>query len=181
MKSKQKLIMAILGLALFATPINALAYRHDTVARARTTAVSPGRNFAATRSTSFSHPAAVRSFSNRNFARNATPMTRSFRANPAINNWRGNRFLRNRGAYDYNYNRGPGYGYAGPSEMYGAGVPAYGPSYAGLGYGGGACSNVQRLENQVRRDRNTGHPAAANDLLHRMRFAESRCGSGSLW
>lgn len=179
MKSKRKLIMAILGLALFATPINALAYRNDT--RTRTTAMAPARNFAATRSSSFSHPAAVRSFANRNFAQNARPLNRSFRPNPVINNWRGNGFLQNRGVYGYNYNRGPGYGYAVPSGIYGGGVPAYGPSYAGLGYGGGACANVQRIENQARRDRITGHPAAANDLLQRMRYAESRCGSGYLW
>lgn len=176
MKSKRNLIMAILGLALFATPINALAYRRDTATR--TTAAAPGRNFAATRG-SFNRPAAVRSFSNRNFAQSAAPMTRSFRANPAINNWRGNEFLQNRGVYGYNYNRGPGYGYGVPA--YGAGGPAYGSSYAGLGYGGGACGNVQRLENQYRRDRNTGHPAAANDLLYRLRHAENHCGSGYQW
>lgn len=178
MKSKRKLIMAILGFALLATPIDALAYRNDT--HTRTAAVSPARNFAATRGTSFSRPAAVRSFANRNFAQSARPIARPFRANPVINNWRGNDF-QNRGAYGYNYNRGPGYGYAVPSGIYGGGVPAYGPSYAGLGYGGGACANVQRIENQARRDRYTGHPAAANDLLQRVRYAESRCGLGSIW
>jgi hypothetical protein len=181
MKSKRKLIMALLGLALFATPINALAYRNDTAARTRTTAAAPARSFAATRGTSFSRPAAVRSFANRNFAQSARPLNRTFQSNPVMNNWRANGFLQNRGAYGYNDNRGPGYGYAVPSRMYGAGEQAYGPSYAGLGYGGGTCANVQRLQNQARRDRYTGHPAAANDLLQRMRWAENRCGSGSLW
>lgn len=38
-----------------------------------------------------------------------------------------------------------------------------------------ACANAARLENQYRRDRETGHPAAANDVLAEMRTAESRC------
>ena len=40
---------------------------------------------------------------------------------------------------------------------------------------GDACANAERLENQYRRDRATGHPAAANDVLAEMRTAESRC------
>ena len=38
-----------------------------------------------------------------------------------------------------------------------------------------ACANAARLENQYRRDRATGHPAAANDVLAEMRTAENRC------
>jgi hypothetical protein len=38
-----------------------------------------------------------------------------------------------------------------------------------------ACANAERLENQYRHDRETGHPAAANDVLAEMRTAESRC------
>ena len=38
-----------------------------------------------------------------------------------------------------------------------------------------ACANAARLENQYQRDRATGHPAAANDLLAEMRTAENRC------
>ena len=38
-----------------------------------------------------------------------------------------------------------------------------------------ACSNAARLESQYRRDRATGHPAAANDVLAEMRTAENRC------
>lgn len=184
MKSKRKLIMALLGIALFATPINALAYRRDSAAR--TNIAAPGRNFARARGTAFSRPAAFRSFSNRNFAPRsntmlgATPFARPFRANPAMNNWRGNEFPQNYGGYGYN--QAPGYGYAAPAMgMYGAGMPAYGPSYGGGQYAGGACTNVQRLQNQARRDRNHGHPAAANDLLMRMRMAENRCGMGSIW
>ena len=38
-----------------------------------------------------------------------------------------------------------------------------------------ACANAARLENQYRRDRATGHPGAANDVLAEMRTAENRC------
>ncbi|HKM99976.1 MAG TPA: hypothetical protein VJX23_05635 [Candidatus Binataceae bacterium] len=84
-------------------------------------------------------------------------------------------------AYVPNY-----YGYApqGAEPMYGAGVPAYAAPYAGGAYGAGAygagpCGNVSRLENVYRHDRNTGHPAAANDVLHQMQTAEGRCGGVS--
>ena len=40
---------------------------------------------------------------------------------------------------------------------------------------GDACANAERLENQYRRDRATGHPAAADDVLAEMRTAENRC------
>jgi hypothetical protein len=180
MKSKRKLIMALLGLALFATPINALAYQRGPVAR--TNMAAPARNFARARSTAFSHPAAFRSFSNRNFPERsntmlgARPFARPFQANPVMNNWKGNEFPQNYGGYGYN--QAPGYGYAAPAMgMYGAGMPSYG----GGEYAGGACTNVQRLQNQARRDWYTGHPAAAVDLLQRMRWAENRCGVGSIW
>lgn len=39
----------------------------------------------------------------------------------------------------------------------------------------GACANAARLENQYRHDRETGHPAAANDVLAEVRTAENRC------
>ena len=57
-------------------------------------------------------------------------------------------------AYYPNYN----YGYA----------PAYGRGYAG------PC-NLSRLQNVYRRDRATGHPAAANDVARQMRL----CGGVS--
>jgi len=38
-----------------------------------------------------------------------------------------------------------------------------------------ACANAAKLENQYHNDKNTGHPAAANDLLSEMREAENRC------
>ena len=50
-----------------------------------------------------------------------------------------------------------------PNNYYGN-APAYGQGY---GYGG-PC-NTTRLQNVYRRDRATGHPAAANDVARQMR------------
>jgi hypothetical protein len=57
----------------------------------------------------------------------------------------------------------------------------YGNRYYGNGYGygrrwgGGACANAQRLQNQARRDRWSGHPAAANDVAQQAAWARARC------
>jgi hypothetical protein len=59
----------------------------------------------------------------------------------------------------------PNYAYV-PRPVYNA--PAYGIPYAG-GYGYGGCANVTRLQNVYRQDLATGHPAAANDVVRRMR------------
>jgi hypothetical protein len=63
---------------------------------------------------------------------------------------------RNRGYYGnrYSYGYGRGHGY-------------------GRGYG--ACANAQRLQNQARRDRWTGHPAAANDVAQQAAWARAHC------
>ncbi|MGA9725644.1 MAG: hypothetical protein WBQ86_24545, partial [Candidatus Binatus sp.] len=78
----------------------------------------------------------------------------------------------------YNYNRGyygaPGYvgapGYAAP--YYGGGVPGYAV--------GNGCGRAQSVMNQYYRDRNYGHPAAANDLLRQNQWAfRSGCAGGA--
>jgi hypothetical protein len=54
----------------------------------------------------------------------------------------------------------------------------YGNRYSGYGYGRrgyGACANAQRLQNQARRDRWTGHPAAANDVAQQAAWARTHC------
>lgn len=57
--------------------------------------------------------------------------------------------------------------------------------YPNYGYGAGnyqtgnaasACVEAQRLQNQYRRDRATGHPAAAADLLRKISRMQSYCG-----
>ena len=78
----------------------------------------------------------------------------------------------------------PGYGYA-PQAVVPAvpGAPVYSAPYSGGyvapyggGYAAGRCGNLTKLEDVYRHDRNTGHPAAANDVVRRMQTAESRCG-----
>jgi hypothetical protein len=79
------------------------------------------------------------------------------------------RFVRHDAAAyrDYGYR-----GYAAPGYV---GAPAYAaaPYYAGGGgYGGGnGCGSASRVMNTYYRDRNTGHPAAAYDLLAQNRWA----------
>lgn len=59
----------------------------------------------------------------------------------------------------------------------------WGPYYTGgpyyvmpQGYAGGACAWARHLRRVYFYDRNTGHPAAAADLLPRLRRAERACG-----
>jgi hypothetical protein len=52
----------------------------------------------------------------------------------------------------------------------------YYPNNYYRGYRGDPCANLTHLRNVYRRDRRTGHPAAANDLVRQMRSAEARCG-----
>ena len=42
-------------------------------------------------------------------------------------------------------------------------------------YGNGPCEKAQRLENQAREDRRTGHPAAASDLDQQAAEARANC------
>ena len=44
------------------------------------------------------------------------------------------------------------------------------------GYGGGACAWANHLRNVYRHDEETGHPAAAADLLNQLHRAERSCG-----
>jgi len=64
------------------------------------------------------------------------------------------------------------YGYRGYAAPGYVGAPYYGGGYGGGGYvGGNGCGSAQRVMNTYNRDRNTGHPAAAYDLLARNRWA----------
>jgi hypothetical protein len=129
MKSKRSLMMALVGLAMLATPLTAAAKDHH----------------------GWRNNGAQCDFRN------------------GHNEWRENHGWRHGGyadADDYqNYGyRNRGY-YAAP--VYAA--PAYG--YGG-GYGGnGNCRRAQSIVNNYYRDRATGHPAAANDILRQNQWA----------
>jgi hypothetical protein len=179
MFSKRSLMTAMVGLAMLATPITAAAYDHNYnhnnahAARVASAVNSAPRSFATTRN--FNH-----SFTNGNaFHGNA------FHGNAvARHDFREERRLADLNAYR-NYGRGyssPGY-YGAPAYVAAPayGVPAYAaaPSYYGGGGGGGGCNSARRVMNSYYRDRNTGHPAAAYDLLAQNRWAfNSGCGAG---
>lgn len=154
MKSKRSLMTVLIGLAMLATPITAAARDNNRHAQ---------NNSRAVHVSGFSH--APGSFaSSRNFAPTGVPR-HEFR------NQRGGSMWGN--ANDYrNYGNGGYYGRAYPAtnSYYGA------PGYAG----GSSCARAQRIMNVYQRDRYTGHPAAAAELLRQNRWALSGgCGGVS--
>jgi hypothetical protein len=174
MKSKRSLMTVLVGLAMLATPITAAAKDHNRgAARPAHVFAAPARSFAPARNFT---PAAV----TRHEFRNQRP-TPIWAPPIAGRNWRDNRYENRgwRGTYsgepdadDYqNYGNGGYY----PAPAYAAPVAPY---YGGQGYaGGGSCGKAQRITNTYNRDRYTGHPAAAADLLRQNQWAfRSGCG-----
>ncbi len=168
MKSKRNLMTVLVGLAMLATPITAAAkdrYAHNYshAARVSRSFNAPARSYAPARNFA---PAAV---ARRGFRNNAVA---------ARGGWRGGHNGWNRGegdADDYQNYGNPGY-YPAPAYI----APGYGAGY-GAGYGGGQnCAGAQRITNTYNRDRNTGHSAAAYDLLRQNQWAfRSGCAGGS--
>jgi len=160
MKSKRSLMTVLVGFAMLVTPITAAAYDN-----------AHNNSRAAHVSRSFNAPA--HSFaSSRNVAqavRNSGAVTtwRPAAGWAARRDWADAQAYRN---YGRNYGN-PGYY---PAPAYSVAAPAYSvPGYAG----GGACRQAQSVVNNYYRDRNTGHPAAAADLLARNQWAfRSGCG-----
>jgi hypothetical protein len=173
MKSKQILMSALIGFAMLATPIVASAKDHK----------GDGRNY--------SHQSESRSFNvgNKHEYRNqggngrftAAPVVAAHRDwneyrhdNGLHNGWR-----KNYGnTYDYS-----NYGYNGYNGYYGNRGYYGGPSYvapyygrSGHANGAGACGWAQHVRNVYARDRYTGHPSAARDLLPQLSRAEQACG-----
>ncbi|HZC45321.1 MAG TPA: hypothetical protein VE243_02535 [Candidatus Acidoferrum sp.] len=163
MKSKRSLMLMLVGLAMLATPLTAAAKDHH----------------------GFEHnnSGAQREFRNgrNSWAPAAVVRHDEWRENHGWNHgWSG----RDRDADDYrNYGYGNGgYGYGnggyGYGRRYGNGgyysAPVYdAPAYGyGGGYGGyGNCRRAQSIVNNYYRDRGTGHPAAANDILRQNQWA----------
>ena len=166
MKSKRSLMTALIGLAMLATPITAAAKDHHD---------GGGRNYSH-QSESRSYNAPARSYQNHHEfrgERNWAPV--------GHRDWNEDRHEQrggNRGwgdADDYrNYGHNYGYRNYGYRSYYAA--PAYTPYYGGSGYGGGSCAWAQHIQNVYSRDRYTGHPAAARDLLPQLRRAQQACG-----
>ena len=165
MKSKRNLMTVLVGLAMLATPIAAAAHSNDNYAHNNSRAAhvsrssnAPARNVA---------PAVTR----HEFHNNAVAANRDGRANRA---WADTNAYRNYGRHYGRKYGNPGY-YGAPA--YGVAAPYYGGGYAG---GGSGCGNAQRVMNNYYRDRNSGHPAAAYDLLRQNQWAfRSGCAGGS--
>ena len=175
MKSKQILMSALVGLAMLATPILASAKDHK----------GDGRNY--------SHQSESRSFNagNKHEFRTQRAWTpapvvavrhdwnenhRDWKTYRHDNGWH-NGWRHNDGdADDYanygyrRYYRNRGYYYNRPAYV----APYYGRS--GYANGAGSCAWAQHVRNVYARDRYTGHPAAARDLLPQLRRAEQACG-----
>ena len=167
MNSKRSLMTALVGLAMLATPISCRCprlhhYDHATHAARVAAAVNA------------THPFANHAFGNGAFARHERHEERA---------------IADANAYR-NYGRGYGYGapaYVAPAytaPVYAA--PAYvAPGYAaapyyGGGYGGNGCRRAQSVMTNYYKDRNTGHPAAAYDLLRQNQWAlNSGCATGA--
>lgn len=155
MKSKRNLITALVGLAMLATPITAAAKDHrDNYTRA-------------SQAHTFSAP-----------VRSRVGTVNEYRGLGAVahRDWHEDHHGWDRG-YGYGYGR-PGY-YATPAYV----APYYaGPVYGGGGYGyggGGSCAHARQIVTTYQRDRYTGHPAAAADVLRQNQWAfRSGCGGG---
>ena len=165
MKSKRSLMMVLVGLAMLATPIAAAAkdhgrYDNSHAARVSRSFNAPARNFT---------PAVA----NRSIPISRMPAPAAVTRRELRHEWRGANAYRNYGYGNRGYY---------PAPVYTAPVYAA-PGYQGYGsgYGGGQnCRRAQSIVNNYYRDRSTGHPAAAYDLLRQNRWAfNSGCVSGA--
>lgn len=159
MRSIKGLIVAMAGVAMLAVPITASAANSYRAARdgARYTA-RVQRSFNSHNFTS-NRTFAPRASAERNFARSTAGWAnRNFAERDRIDHDGGAH-----GAYQ-------SYGYVPPAPVYAAPAPA-------LGYAApyNACSEAQRAINIARHDRNTGHPAAARDVLRNHSRALAAC------
>ena len=164
MKFKGHLMMGLIGLTMIAAPITASAQNTDN------------HRYEATAPHAYSSPARE----NRT-VRNTAP-TREERVDrraPEVATHRDAREVRgdvnrwnDRAFHDYDYRN---HGYRDYGRDY------YGPRAEGYyvmpqGYAGGACAWARHLNIIYNEDRNTGHPAAAADLLPQLHNAERACG-----
>lgn len=156
MNSKRGLMTVLVGVAMLAMPLTAAAKDHGRFNN------SQARNF----TTPYVAPVFV---SKHEFRNGATWV-------PAPRVVRGDEWRENHRGWNGNYgNRGY---YAAP--VYAAPVYAA-PVYSGYGYGGGqGCGQAQHVMRTYQRDRATGHPAAAADVLRQNQWAlRGGCAGGA--
>jgi hypothetical protein len=161
MKIKTNVMAGLIGLALIATPIAAAAQdqngarneTHQTQVQKHETVPAP-RNM---------KPVAP---VNREIA---PPPPNMRPVAPEARDWRDHR--------DHNYRDYRNYGDRDYGRHYDRDYVVETPVYVmPRGYAGGACAWAQHLRNVYNEDRNTGHPAAAEDLLGQLHQAERNCG-----
>ena len=151
MNSKRGLMTVLVGVAMLAMPLTAAAKDHGRFHN------SQARNFTQ-----------AQGFAPRHEFRNGA----TWMPAPAVvsrDEWRENHGGRNDGdADDYRNYGNRGYY---PAPVYNAPVYAA-PAYQGYGYGGGqGCAQAQHIMRTYQRDRATGHPAAAADVLRQNQWA----------
>lgn len=167
MNSKTGLMAALVGIAMLATPIAAAAkdknhnFNYSRPARASRAYVASARNFG---------PVVVNKHDFRN-GKHATWMPGPRAIAPV--EWRDHRWG-DRDDDDYR-----GYRNYYPAPVYTA--PVYGaPSYPAYGGYGGNCRAARSVMYNYNKDRATGHPAAAYDLLRQNQWAfHSGCSVGA--
>jgi len=150
MEYRKKLITGLIGLAMLATPIAAAA--KDLGSRSDNNNAPISRTYDMP-----THPDSWTS----------SPIV-------LVDDWREDRYERNHrwGNDGWRYRRGYGYN----RGYYRYGNRGY---YMPRNYAGGSCGWAQHLRRVYNQDRWSGHPAAAEDLLPRLRRAERACGGGS--
>ncbi len=157
MNSKRSLMTLLVGVAMLAMPLTAAAKDHR-FDNSRARVFMPVANVT---------PVVVTKHDFRN-------------GSIARHDWREHRAWENANAYSNYGNRGY---YAAPAyvaaPVYAA--PVYSGYGGGYGYGGGnGCGSAQRVMRTYSRDRATGHPAAAADLLRQNQWAlHSGCAGGN--
>jgi hypothetical protein len=153
MNSKRGLMTVLVGVAMLAMPLTAAAKDHGRFNNSQT------RSFASTSSIAPRHD-----------FRNGTLMPAPVGMRPA---WRGHR------AWE-NANYGRGY-YGAPAYVTPAyAAPVYAAPYGGGYAGGNGCGAASHVMRTYARDRATGHPAAAADVLRQNQWAlRSGCASGA--
>src|SRR5271156_2822488 len=167
MNSKRSLMTALVGLAMLATPIAAAAHDYNHYDHATHAA----------RVAAETHPFANHAYGNGAFARHERHEERAIADANAYRNY-------GRGygtpAYVAPAYTAPVYAapaYAAPAY---ASAPYYGGGYGGGGYGGNGCRRAQSVMTNYYKDRNTGHPAAAYDLLRQNQgVLNSGCATGA--
>ena len=161
MKSKRGLMTVLVGFAMLATPIAAAAKDHNQFD---------------------SHAARV---SRHEFRNGATWMPAP--AAVARHDWHEDKHEWKHGWNDGDADDYRGYGNSGyygapayvATPVYPVAAPYYGGGYGGGG-GGQGCNGATRIMRTYQRDRATGHPAAAADVLRQNQWAlRSGCAGGA--